>query len=128
MWETIPANGIVISALEVLNGRILEDIHAERGMQIAAHAQAWPDYLRQKTGSSAAFAYMIFLQTDVTDFIQAMGDIAVYMDLTNDILSFYKEEMAGEIQNYVHNRAHARRKSCLETLSDMTHEAGDAYS
>ncbi|KAG6822937.1 hypothetical protein H0H92_011987 [Tricholoma furcatifolium] len=127
VWETIPANGIVVGALEVLNGRFLEDIHALRGMQIAAHAQAWPEYLRQKTGGSAAYAYMIFLQTDVTDFIQAMGDIAIYMDLANDILSLYKEEMAGETQNYVHNRARSRGKSCLETLTEMAREAGDAY-
>ena len=45
-------------------------------------------------------------------------------DIVNDILSFYKEELAGETGNYVHLlRAVRRKESGLEVLHDLIEEA-----
>ena len=43
----------------------------------------------------------------------------------SDILSFYKEELAGETNNYVHLRAAAERLSPLEVLHRLTGEVED---
>ena len=37
----------------------------------------------------------------------------------SDILSFYKEEMAGETDNYVHDRARIVKKSTSSVLNDV---------
>ena len=45
-------------------------------------------------------------------------------DIVNDILSFYKEELAGETVNYVHLLQAVRRKeSGLEVVHDLIEEA-----
>ena len=44
-------------------------------------------------------------------------------DIVNDILSFYKEELAGETVNYVHLlRAVRRKESGIEVVRDLIEE------
>lgn len=40
----------------------------------------------------------------------------------SDVLSFYKEELAGECNNFVHDRAVVTRKNISTVLSDMLDE------
>lgn len=47
---------------------------------------------------------------------------ALLTSVHSDILSFYKEELAGEKVNYIHDRALVTEKTVPETLLDVTDE------
>ena len=50
--------------------------------------------------------------------------LTFYPDIVNDILSFYKEELAGETGTYVHLlRAIRQKESGLEVVHDLIDEA-----
>ncbi|KAG6824532.1 hypothetical protein H0H93_001924, partial [Arthromyces matolae] len=131
-WDTISANCIASSAMEFVNGCMLEDFQEAQNMEVSKDARSWPDYLREKTGTSSAYAFFIFPRNDleycVTDFIQVIGDIKIYINHVNDLLSFYKEELAGETDNYIHIRASVQGKSAYDTLVDVARESVAAYS
>lgn len=40
---------------------------------------------------------------------------------------FYKEELAGETNNYIYNRANVAQKSVLDVLKDVVDDTMDAY-
>ncbi|EEB96786.1 hypothetical protein MPER_04018, partial [Moniliophthora perniciosa FA553] len=95
-------------------------------MEVRGTAASWPDYLRSKTGVSAAYSFTIFskhLHPQLSSYIQIMGDANRFIELTNDILSFYKENLAGETNNYISTRAFTRRKSTIQTHQELTEEA-----
>jgi hypothetical protein len=48
----------------------------------------------------------------------------IYSSITfsSDVISFYKEELAGERDNYVHDRARVTNKSIYAVLSDLVRE------
>lgn len=46
----------------------------------------------------------------------------------SDILSFYKEEMDGEIMTYIHDRANIEGKPAKETLHDVIDQVAAAVS
>ncbi|KAH9478373.1 Monoterpene synthase 25 [Psilocybe cubensis] len=128
LWDDIPANGITVSGLESVNGCLIEKLLC--GMPISPDAGRWPDFLRLKTGAGHAYAYMIFpkeLGVEVATYIQAVDDIALFICLTNDILSFYKEELAGETANYIHLRATVTHKCPLDALKDTVKDTLDAH-
>jgi Trichodiene synthase (TRI5) len=90
-WDPIPANCITLSALDFINGCLLEEMPIIRDMKISTAAHSWPYYLRAKTGCSAAYAFMIFPREsnpDMSGYIQAIEDIILYTNLVNDILSY----------------------------------------
>ncbi|KAG6907194.1 hypothetical protein DXG01_010007 [Tephrocybe rancida] len=129
LWDTIPANCIASSAMDFISGSLLEGLQGKIAVSPGAHS--WPYYLREKTGVATAYAFMIFPQDpsyNVMDFIQVIGDIAIYINLVNDVLSFYKEELAHDTGNYVHNRALVNGKSTHDTLGDIVGETVAAYS
>ncbi|KAG5728716.1 Trichodiene synthase [Termitomyces sp. T112] len=130
LWDSISANCIASSMMEYVNGCLLE-LQAIPKMKLSASAQSWPDFIRGKTGAAAAFSFMIFPKNtsyDIADFIQVIPDIMIYINLGNDVLSFYKETLANETDNYIHCRALVDGKSVDDTLSDISHDAIAAYS
>ena len=69
----------------------MEEMPAIRDMDLSNAAHSWPYYLREKTGFAEAFAFMIFPRTsniDISVYIKVIKDIAVFIDLANDILSY----------------------------------------
>ncbi|KAF8884270.1 Trichodiene synthase [Gymnopilus junonius] len=130
-WDLLPANCIIISAMEYLNGCTLEEMPELQHMKVSKTAQSWPYYLRAKTGVATAYAFMLFpkkIKPGISTYIQVIGDISLFIDLTNNVLSFHKEYLAGETNNYVHNKAHVTGKSIQETLREVTTDALAAHA
>ncbi|KAJ7918942.1 hypothetical protein B0H13DRAFT_1868925 [Mycena leptocephala] len=65
---------------------------------------------------------------DISAFIQVLPDIDEFSCLANDILSFYKEELAGETTNYIHSRAKTTLKHPKRVLVEMVREVGDLHA
>ena len=148
-WDPIPANCITLAAMDFINGCLLEEMPIIRDMKISKAAHSWPYYLRTKTGSASAYAFMLFpreINPDMSVYIQVIEDIALYTNLVNDILSyvfivpwngfivdnsfarFYKEFLAGEKNNYIYNRAHVTGKSIADALQDTVSETLAAHA
>ncbi|KAJ7201904.1 isoprenoid synthase domain-containing protein [Mycena pura] len=72
-------------------------------------APHFPRYLRGRSGASESYVSGIFKAAKeqnlpVDRFIKAVPDAVFFCDVMNDILSFHKEELAGETHNFIHIR------------------------
>ncbi|KAJ7131825.1 isoprenoid synthase domain-containing protein [Mycena crocata] len=75
-----------------------------------------PHYLRSKSGIAEAYVAGIFKATRdqscaVAKYIRAVPDLTFFIEVMNDLLSFHKEELAGETHNLIHLRTRALSSS-----------------
>ncbi|KAH6639941.1 isoprenoid synthase domain-containing protein [Truncatella angustata] len=128
-YSPVVANFIVTSSLNFTNATTLE-LSTLPKIARTAGGQRWPFYIRDKVGVAEAFAYLSFPRDccpDISCYIEAISDMNTYLNLTNDILSFYKEEKAGEKHNYIHNRAFYERRNVYAVLQDIIEENLEAH-
>ncbi|KAJ7688816.1 hypothetical protein B0H17DRAFT_937940 [Mycena rosella] len=76
----------------------------------------FPHYLRSKSGISEAYAAGIFKSNreqniPLKKYIKLVPDLVFFIEIMNDILSFHKEEIAGETHNLIHLRTRALASS-----------------
>ncbi|KAF8148499.1 hypothetical protein K438DRAFT_1457106, partial [Mycena galopus ATCC 62051] len=88
--------GVVRTALTLFSFRILTVLDS-------------PRHLRAKGGASESYVAGIFKATKeqnlpFSKYIKAVPDAVFISDVMNDILSFHKEELAGETYNFIHLR------------------------
>ncbi|KAI0315089.1 isoprenoid synthase domain-containing protein [Amylostereum chailletii] len=105
------------SALHYVSACCIEDRASE--VPVSASSVAWPWDFRKMTGIAPLFGHAIFpLATfpDVTAYLQAMPDIEYFINMLNDVLSFYKEEMAHETANYIRADSLARGLTPTQAL------------
>ncbi|KAJ7511371.1 terpenoid synthase [Mycena galericulata] len=79
-------------------------------------APKFPHYLRSKSGIAEAYAAGIFKASKdqnipLAKFIRVLPDLTFYIEIMNDILSFHKEELAGETYNLIHLRTRSLSSS-----------------
>ncbi|KAI1420849.1 isoprenoid synthase domain-containing protein [Xylaria sp. FL1777] len=128
-YSPIVANFIITSSLNFTNANALEGSELPR-MSRTAGGKNWPYYLRDKDGVSEAYVWMTFpkaLYPDISLFMEAIPDMNKYISFTNDILSFYKEEKAGEKDNYMHNRAFYEGKDIYTVFREVIQEDVEAH-
>ncbi|KAJ2992502.1 hypothetical protein NUW54_g7919 [Trametes sanguinea] len=98
-------------------------------MVVGSGATLYATSLRLKTGIGAAFALFNFVKgwRDPRDcrYLQVFPAIEHYINAINDILSFYKETLDGERDNYIHVRAAAQGKDPLTVLRELVEETLD---
>ncbi|KAF2995603.1 hypothetical protein E8E14_001429 [Neopestalotiopsis sp. 37M] len=51
--------------------------------------------------------------------------VYVFISISNDVLSFYKEELGGDKIKNIHSRARSERKHVLQVLTEVEEEAID---
>ncbi|KAG5644086.1 hypothetical protein DXG03_009105 [Asterophora parasitica] len=115
------ANSIINATFECINGTCIEP--SLQGVQFDHSPPRFPQFLRDRTGFSIAYALMVYpTATRALDYVtcfQAMADMDIWISLMNDILSYHKERLAGETINYVSNRACVEGKAPLQIVSDI---------
>ncbi|RGP60781.1 longiborneol synthase [Fusarium sporotrichioides] len=121
-WDPLVANFIVTASLNFLNANALQArddfTHMERTK--AGHSWAW--FIREKDGVGEAYAWFTFpkaLCRDKSRFLEVIPDLSMWIGLTNDILSFWKEEQAEEKHNYIHSRGWYEDKDTWSTFEDI---------
>ncbi|ROW02268.1 hypothetical protein VSDG_02391 [Cytospora chrysosperma] len=120
-YENIVANFIIVSSLSFVTASVLEVRPEFENLTPTRGGQNWPYYVRDKGGLPEAYGYMIWpkaLYPDISQFLEAIYDIGVYINLTNDVLSFYKEELAEDKSNYISLRAGYAQKDSISALKD----------
>ncbi|KAJ7649571.1 hypothetical protein DFH06DRAFT_996396, partial [Mycena polygramma] len=129
-WDPVCANAMACAAMEFVTGTVLENTPSVSTMEVRPTAAGWPKYLRQKSGLGPAAACAVFqkkMHPDLTAYIQVLPDIDEYSCLANDVLSFYKEELAGETTNYVNVRSKTTQKHPKRVLVEMVRECADLH-
>ncbi|KAJ7438740.1 isoprenoid synthase domain-containing protein [Mycena latifolia] len=127
--DPVCSSAIICSFLEFVASTLIQDRDEVRNNRGVVQSKSWPPYIRAKDGEPDAFAYMIFpreICPDVSVYLQAIPDICTFINYNNDVLSFYKEEIARETHNLVHGRAQASGKSPLYELASIAEECLDA--
>ncbi|OCH89693.1 terpenoid synthase [Obba rivulosa] len=120
MWTHFPrfsASTIFASGIDFVNGCILENTYHEPVV-----SASFVEYRRNKTGICDAYASFIWEAAqfpDEKEYVQAIPEAAAYCNYVNDIMSFYKEELAGETGTYLQDRAKVSGKSPLAALYDL---------
>ncbi|KAI0642048.1 terpenoid synthase [Trametes meyenii] len=127
-YPALSADAMIVSTLDALVGRYIE--FAARDMAIAPGATGYPSFLRQKTGIGPVYSLFNFIKDwrDPCDnfYLQLIPEISQCTVAINDILSFYKEWLVEETDNYIHLRAAAEAKDPLHVLSELCDEASRA--
>ncbi|KAF5507896.1 Alpha-cuprenene synthase COP6 [Colletotrichum aenigma] len=98
-YDPVVANLIVLSALAFVNSNAIEIRRDYQAIVPSMEAPSWPYYFRDKEGLPEVYTYFCFYRDmcpDISRFMPAAPEMGKFINLTNDILSFYKEEKAGE--------------------------------
>ncbi|KAH9829499.1 isoprenoid synthase domain-containing protein [Rhodofomes roseus] len=123
MWDHYPsfsANTIYASALRFVNASVMEN--EWRGEAYNLEARPFVEYKRSMTATTEAYACFIWPRAQFPDYrvyVRAIPDTMLYVSYVNDILSFYKEELAGEKDNYIHERALSTGSSVSDALQSV---------
>ncbi|KAG5352773.1 hypothetical protein C0989_000546 [Termitomyces sp. Mn162] len=124
-YEPYVADQMVMSSMTFMLGSCIEIRLLSKNMKLSTDALLWPYYVRNLSGISGFYAYACFPKKDhpdVMDYIQAIPDILVFTNFLNDVLSFYKEEMDGELHNYCQTMARVTGKEPIKVLQDISDE------
>jgi len=93
-------------------------------VQLQNSSHGYPTFSRVMSGASEAYGLFIFpSHLSLPSHIQALPELMVFINNGNDILSFYKEEAAGETVNRVSWLAECHRISKTQALKDLVEEA-----
>ncbi|KAI0204891.1 longiborneol synthase [Astrocystis sublimbata] len=114
------------SILHFLTSNLLEQRSEFKSLRVTKEGREFPYYFRGMSGMDLAytvFTYPKALYPDIGVFIEAIPDMAKFTNISNDVLSFYKEELASDKRNYINNRAVCEGKDALEVLEAVKSEA-----
>ncbi|TFY79619.1 hypothetical protein EWM64_g4389 [Hericium alpestre] len=83
--------------------------HELKGITLPPSASRYPEWSRVYSGAAEAFSLFIF-SSDVplNVYLPAMPDLAFFINYVNDLFSFYKEALQGDVVNYVFSLARSR--------------------
>ena len=89
LYEPFTADFIYSSALEFITGTALEP--QTKHLPLIRSADRFPLYLRELCGIGEGYAHMIFpkrLGVSIVEYIEAVPDMIIWINLSNDLLSF----------------------------------------
>ncbi|KAF5343626.1 hypothetical protein D9758_015442 [Tetrapyrgos nigripes] len=105
------ANLIVTSAVNVSTAVMFEKL----GMK--ATESSYADFYRDISGAPDLYSVFIFpTNLPISTYIQAIPDLRIIINQVNDVLSFYKEEKAGDNANFISFLAESQQISKVEAL------------
>ncbi|KAI0822036.1 terpenoid synthase [Trametes gibbosa] len=125
-WSDVGADAIITGTVDALTATAIE--FAMTGTSVAPSALRYPYYLRTRAGGGPQYTHFLFMRSwreKADSYLQILPEIEHWTLGTNDILSFYKEELAGETSNYVHLRADAEQVSPWTVLQELMEEVLD---
>ncbi|KAA1475617.1 terpenoid synthase [Dentipellis sp. KUC8613] len=127
IFDQVAASIMTTSVLNFITAIALE--HELEGTALEKSAVRYPIFARVMTGAGEMFALWVFgvQGLPLGAYLQAVPDIVDFINYGNDILSFYKEEMAGETVNLVHTLARCRGVPHAAVLRSLIDDAVTAH-
>ncbi|KAG1808674.1 terpenoid synthase [Suillus subaureus] len=120
------SNLIITSSLNFVSSILLDN--ETKDMPISLQTPSYPEYSRLLSGLADAYGFFIFPSTlPLQEYIQCMPDLIVVVNHTNDILSYYKEEIEGDSANYLSLIAASRALTKQDTLHELIEKTVQAH-
>ncbi|KAI0689741.1 isoprenoid synthase domain-containing protein [Cytidiella melzeri] len=126
-FPSYASKGITVSTIEFIDATLYDK--ASLGMVLHGAALPYVNLRRMCNALGAAYGFFIwdkFSFPDVSAHIQILPEAMSYLNYGNDILSFYKEQLAGEKNNYLHSRALVTKKDVNVVLVEVVNEVVEA--
>ncbi|KAI0755157.1 terpenoid synthase [Daedaleopsis nitida] len=126
MWSDVGADAIISGTMDAVNGMYIE--YTTQDMDIKPQATEYPYYLRYRSGICPPYIHFLFMKSwrpSTESYLQMLPYMERWIVGVNDLLSFYKEELAGERRNYMHMRADAEQVPVIEVLRTLANELVD---
>lgn len=89
-FDPVLANLLQISVLKFLTSNLLERQDGFQNMTVSQAGKRFPDFYRDLSGMNVAYAVFCYpkaLYPDVAAFLEAIPDMAKFIDISNDVLS-----------------------------------------
>ncbi|KAG2064654.1 terpenoid synthase [Suillus decipiens] len=120
------SNLIVTSSLNFVSSILLDN--ETQDMPISRQAPSYSEYSRLLSGLADTYGLSIFPSTlPLQEYVQCMPDLTIVINHTNDILSYYKEEIEGDSTNYLSLMAASRGLAKQEALCELIDKTVRAY-
>ncbi|KAF4957974.1 hypothetical protein FGADI_2803 [Fusarium gaditjirri] len=129
-FDTVIANMLQTSILNFLTSLLLERHDGFVHMKTSPAGVMFPYFYRDMSGLSVAYAVFCYpkqMYPDVGAFLEAIPDMAQFINISNDVLSFYKEELSSDDRNYIRNRARCTGQPVLDVLADVQRETVECW-
>ncbi|PSR80103.1 hypothetical protein PHLCEN_2v6804 [Hermanssonia centrifuga] len=117
------AAAIFAATIQFINSTVF-DKEAE-SMPLSQESLPYVLYKRARNSLGEVYGFYVWDKysfPDISVHIQVISDTMTYLNYANDILSFYKEELAGETGNFVHDQAIVTGYTVEKVLSDLLDE------
>ncbi|KAF7798244.1 hypothetical protein EIP86_009461, partial [Pleurotus ostreatoroseus] len=118
------SQSILISTFQFINACAFE--RTTSSMTLHQDAAMFPEYKRVRSGIGEAYAFFAwdkFRFPDITAYVQVVPWFSQFVYPTSsDIFSFYKEELAGEEYNYIHDLSTVTGKDAGSVLIDVAQD------
>ncbi|KZV99838.1 terpenoid synthase [Exidia glandulosa HHB12029] len=125
-FPLIAANIIVMSFLNLFTGTLLEQ--ATQGASLSQDSTRYAVFVRALSGVQDAYAFFVFpAQLPLESYVQAIPDVGDYLTYSNDILSFYKEELAQDSANHVSTLSAAQGQTKADVLAGLVDTCVSAH-
>ncbi|KAF9265366.1 terpenoid synthase [Marasmius fiardii PR-910] len=120
----VQSNLIISSTLDFVTSlRIDMDV----AKMTTLSSSSFADFCRKMSGISTAYGMFIFpREIELTAYVQCFPHMATYINCMNDVLSFYKEEVAGEEENFASMLAKESSVSKYEAIQRIADDVAAA--
>ncbi|KAF6838597.1 hypothetical protein CPLU01_02398 [Colletotrichum plurivorum] len=126
LFDSVLANMLQLSVLKFLTSNLLERHEGFQSFQVSEAGIRVPYFYRDMSGMDVAYSVFCYPKeqySDVSQFLEAIPDMAQFINLTNDVLSFYKEEVGGDNKTYINNVARTTKKPAFAVFKEVYEEA-----
>ncbi|KAF9258731.1 terpenoid synthase, partial [Marasmius fiardii PR-910] len=125
-YGLIQSNMFVTSSLDFMTSLML-DLEMRKLTPMSRTKSRFAAYLRSISGIQIAYAMLAFPKDiDVRAYIQCLPQMTIYIGYMNDVLSFYKEELREEQDNFVTLLAKESGITKYETFQRIADDVAEA--
>lgn len=126
LHSPLVSNLIIASTLNFMSSNCLDK--ETKDMQISPTAPFYPEFCRILSGLADGYGLFIFpSMLPIQEYIQCMPDLRIVVNHTNDILSYYKEEIDGDTANYLSLMATSRAIPKQDFLHEVVEKTVQAH-
>ncbi|KAF8817272.1 terpenoid synthase [Phlegmacium glaucopus] len=130
-WHPLAADCIVTAGIQIIWASLLQHDPKYKDMRPRPGGDRLPGFVRRRDGVSEALSFMTFTKDqcpDMYSYLQAIPDMCLFIDYANDIFRFHSDDKAGDMVNYIRERAAHANKSHIDVLYDVGDEVIAAQS
>lgn len=118
---------MIKGTLDYINGRVIEHKIKQSNFKFSSESRLMPMFLRTKVGGAEIMIHFLYPNSVfpeeeyVMQYFPVTLELVLFIDFTNDILSYYKEFcLDDETGNFVANFADAHHVQHLDVLRYLT--------